>query len=95
MTLDLTDDEAAALARLLHDVIDGDRYPPSPHHGAEGDPRKAPARGTTRAVASAPEGQPTTASHQKTPRGQVRSPPTDPAPAPSPIRRHITYDGLQ
>jgi hypothetical protein len=27
MTLDLDDDEAAALARLLHDVIDGDRYP--------------------------------------------------------------------
>jgi hypothetical protein len=30
MTLDLTDDEAAALARLLRDVIDGDRYPLSP-----------------------------------------------------------------
>ena len=27
MTLDLTDEETAALARLLHNAIDGDRYP--------------------------------------------------------------------
>jgi hypothetical protein len=26
-TLDLTDEETAALARLLHNAIDGDRYP--------------------------------------------------------------------
>jgi hypothetical protein len=26
-TLDLTDEETAALARLLHDAIDSDRYP--------------------------------------------------------------------
>jgi hypothetical protein len=30
MQLDLTDDETAALARLLTDTIDADRYPLSP-----------------------------------------------------------------
>lgn len=30
MTLDLTEDEAAALARLLTNTIDADRYPLSP-----------------------------------------------------------------
>jgi hypothetical protein len=30
MHLDLSDDETAALARLLSDTIDGDRYPLSP-----------------------------------------------------------------
>jgi hypothetical protein len=28
--LDLSDEEAAALARVLNDTIDGDRYPLSP-----------------------------------------------------------------
>jgi hypothetical protein len=30
MTLDLTDEEAAALIRELHDIIESDRYPFSP-----------------------------------------------------------------
>jgi hypothetical protein len=30
MNLDLTDEEATALARLLSDTIDGDRFPLSP-----------------------------------------------------------------
>jgi hypothetical protein len=30
MTLDLTDDEALALAQFLRHTIDDDRYPPSP-----------------------------------------------------------------
>jgi hypothetical protein len=30
MTLDLTDEETAALARLLSSAIDGDRFPLSP-----------------------------------------------------------------
>ena len=30
MTLDLSDEESAALARLLSDTIDGDRFPLSP-----------------------------------------------------------------
>jgi hypothetical protein len=29
LTLDLTDEETTALARVLRDVIDADRYPPS------------------------------------------------------------------
>jgi hypothetical protein len=33
MTLDLTDDEVAALARLLRNTIDDDRYPLSPRLG--------------------------------------------------------------
>jgi hypothetical protein len=30
MTLDLTDDEAAALTQELHDIVENDRYPFSP-----------------------------------------------------------------
>jgi hypothetical protein len=30
MNLDLTDEEAAALAQELHDIIEGDKYPFSP-----------------------------------------------------------------
>jgi hypothetical protein len=30
MTLDLTDEQAAALERVLHDLVENDRYPLSP-----------------------------------------------------------------
>jgi hypothetical protein len=44
MTLDLTDEETEALARLLQQTIDNYRYPLSPRdRHIEGDPRQDPA----------------------------------------------------
>jgi hypothetical protein len=58
MTLDLTDDEKRALARLLRRAIDDDRYPVSPRLAPlEGDPGEAKSAATavrtTAAVAGA------------------------------------------
>ena len=39
--LDLTDDERAALIRLLRDKLDNDRYPLAAARSAQGDPGEA------------------------------------------------------
>ena len=42
--LELSDEQAVALVRLLHEAINGDRYPLSPRPDTEGDPREAATR---------------------------------------------------
>jgi hypothetical protein len=54
MTLDLTDEETAALTRLLVSTIDADRYPLiAAHSDLEGDSRKDPTAAEARAFAAA------------------------------------------
>ena len=55
MTLDLTDEETAALLRELDGLIDGDRYFMSPRIDPESDPRQDQTGASARAVASATE----------------------------------------
>jgi hypothetical protein len=54
MTLDLSDEEAAALLAELDHIIDGDRYPLSPRiRTPDGDPRQAAAAAGARTAAAA------------------------------------------
>jgi hypothetical protein len=54
MTLDLTDEETAALELLLSETINADRYPLSPRILTfEGDPRQDPAGAGAQAPAAA------------------------------------------
>jgi hypothetical protein len=56
MKLDLTDDEEAALTRLLKDTIDADRFPLSPRiPDVEGDARQDPTGAGARAFAATAE----------------------------------------
>jgi hypothetical protein len=53
MRCDLTDEEDAALARLLSDTINDDRYPPLARIRAfEEDPRQDPAEAVTCTIAA-------------------------------------------
>jgi hypothetical protein len=63
MQLDLTDEEIAALARLLTNTIDADRYPLSPRSDIEGHSREDPTGAGPRAHATA-EGLCAAASHR-------------------------------
>jgi hypothetical protein len=54
MTLDLTEEEAAALLRELDEIIETDRYPFfAPHPHPQGDPRQAQTGAGSRALAAA------------------------------------------
>jgi hypothetical protein len=61
MTLDLTEEETAALARLLTNTIDADRYPLAQDSDTQGDPRQDPT-GTGAGGVTAAEGLCATAS---------------------------------
>ena len=64
MNFDLTDEETAALAQELHDIVENDPSVLASHPHAEGHTRQAPAGAGSRALVAA-EGVCATAGHRR------------------------------